>query len=117
MIAVEKTFSALGDPTRRAIVQRLAVSEATVSELAKPFSISLPAISKHLRILEEADLLIRVKEGRTHRCQLNPKPLQQAKQWIERYTAFWNAQLDSLDIYLQSSSSQSPTKEFNKWNK
>lgn len=116
-VDIDRTFSALGDATRRAMVQRLAVGEATVTELAQPFTISLPAISKHLRILEDAGLLVRVKEGRIHRCQLNIEPLQKAKQWITDYTEFWNSQLDSLETYLQGASSCSQAKEVSEWKK
>ena len=112
---IDRTFSALGDPTRRAIVQRLAKGEATVTEIAQPFSMSLPAVSKHLRILEDAGLLVRLKEGRIHRCQLNVEPLREANQWIEHYTAFWNAQLDSLGRYLQQTSSGFQSKEHQSW--
>ena len=112
---IDRTFSALGDPTRRAIVQRLAMGEATVTEIAQPFPMSLPAISKHIRILEDAGLLVRLKEGRMHRCQLNIEPLREANQWIEHYTAFWNAQLDSLGQYLQQASSGFQSKEYQSW--
>ena len=94
--ALEQTFSALGDPTRLAIVQRLAQGEATVTELAQPFQVSLPAISKHLRILEDAGLLVRSKEGRIHRCQLGTPPLEVAQRWLDHYTKFWNQKLDAL---------------------
>ena len=97
------TFAALADPTRRAIVQRLAAGAATVKELAKPFSISLPAISKHLRILEQAGLLKRHKDGRVHHCRLNPVPLQEVEDWLNWHQQFWDRQFDSLDKYLHSS--------------
>jgi DNA-binding transcriptional ArsR family regulator len=100
---LDTTFSALADPTRRAIVQRLAAGAATVKELARPFSISLPAISKHLRILEQAGLLKRQKEGRVHHCQLNPVPLQEAQDWLTWYQQFWERQFDSLERYLHTS--------------
>ena len=116
-IEIDRTFSALGDPTRRAIVQRLAMGEATVTEIAQPFSMSLPAVSKHLRILEHAGLLIRLKEGRMHRCQLSVEPLREAQQWIEKYTEFWNTQLDSLGQYLQQASSGLHPKEHASWKK
>ena len=86
---LDLTFSALSDPTRRAIVQRLASGHATVKELARPFRISLPAISKHLKILEQAGLLLRKKEGRTHHCQLNVKPLEEAGEWMTQHREFW----------------------------
>ena len=114
---IDRTFSALSDPTRRAIVQRLAMGEATVTEIAQPFSMSLPAISKHIRILEDAGLLVRLKEGRMHRCQLSVEPLREAKQWIEHYTTFWNTQLDSLGQYLQQASPGLHPKEHTSWKK
>ncbi len=116
-VEIDRTFSALGDPTRRAIVQRLAMGEATVTEIAQPFSMSLPAISKHIRILEDAGLLVRLKEGRIHRCQLSIEPLREVKQWIEHSTAFWNTQLDSLGQYLQQASSGLYPKEHQSWKK
>lgn len=100
---LDTTFSALADPTRRAIVQRLAAGAGTVKELARPFSMSLPAISKHLRILEQAGLLNRQKEGRVHHCQLNPIPLQEAQDWLSWYQQFWEGQFDSLERFLHSS--------------
>ncbi|HEY5608142.1 MAG TPA: metalloregulator ArsR/SmtB family transcription factor [Alphaproteobacteria bacterium] len=95
------TFGALSDPTRRAILARLARGAATVGELAEPFAISLPAISKHLGVLEEAGLVERAREGRTIRCRLEGKPLEDAESWIERHRRFWNAQLDALGEYLE----------------
>ncbi|TMA10970.1 MAG: helix-turn-helix transcriptional regulator [Deltaproteobacteria bacterium] len=98
------TFSALADSTRRAILARLARGESSVTELAEPFDMSLPAISKHLRVLQEAGLLAREKDGRVHRCSLAPQPLKQAAEWIARYRAFWERQLDALAAYLNGSS-------------
>ena len=89
-------FGALADPTRRAIVERLGDGEATVSELASPFDISLPAVSRHLRVLEEAGLLATRKEGRERHCRLADEPLRDAIAWIARYGAFWEERLDSL---------------------
>ncbi len=100
---LDTTFAALGDPTRRAIVQRLAAGAATVKELARPFSISLPAISKHLRILEQAGLLKREIDGRVHHCQLNPIPLQEAQDWLSWHQQFCERQFDSLEQYLHAS--------------
>ena len=94
------TFAALSDPTRRAILARLAGGVATVSEIAEPFDISLPAVSKHLRVLESAGLLSRRIEGRTHYCRLNAAPLQEASSWLANYETFWQGQLDSLARYL-----------------
>jgi len=110
-VSLDSTFSALSDPTRRAIVQRLASGRATVKELASPFRISLPAISKHLKILERAGLLTRTKDGRTHHCELNVTPLQEANDWLVWHQQFWEQRFDALEKYLQSSdpSSQKET--------
>ena len=97
-------FLALADPTRRAILARLARGEASGTELARPFSISVPAISKHLRVLEHADLILHRKDGRTHRFRLAARPLKEAATWLEHYRHFWEAQFDSLDTYLQATS-------------
>ena len=92
---------ALADPTRRAILMRLTENEHNVSELAQPFDISLPAVSKHLRILENAGLILREKHGRVHRFQLDAGPMKDAAYWIEKYKIFWENQFDSLEKYLQ----------------
>jgi DNA-binding transcriptional ArsR family regulator len=94
-------FSALADPIRRAILARLAEGEATVGELARPFDVSRPAISKHLRVLERAGLVRRTPDGRLSRCGLDAAPLQEAARWVERYRVFWEDQLDSLASYLE----------------
>jgi len=99
---LDSTFAALADPTRRAILTRLATTERTVGELAAPFAMSLPAISKHLRVLERARLITRVKDGRVRRCRLEALPMKAASQWIERHRRFWEQQLDSLEDYLSS---------------
>ena len=99
-------FFALADPTRRAILERLAHGEASGTELARPFAISVPAISKHLRVLEHADLILHRKDGRTHRFRLAPRPLKDAATWLEHYRQFWEAQFDSLDTYLLTTSEQ-----------
>lgn len=99
-------FFALADPTRRAILERLAHGEASGTELARPFSISVPAISKHLRVLERADLILHRKDGRTHRFRLAAGPMQEAAAWLEHYRHFWEAQFDSLDTYLQTTSEE-----------
>jgi DNA-binding transcriptional ArsR family regulator len=93
-------FLALADPTRRAILERLTHGEASGTELARPFSISVPAISKHLRVLEHADLILHRKDGRTHQFRLAARPLKEAATWLEHYRQFWEAQFDSLDTYL-----------------
>lgn len=95
------TFSALADPTRRAILARLALGEASVGELAAPFEMSLPAVSKHLKVLEGAGLLARAKDGRVHRCALDAGPMKEAVDWIADYRRFWEAQFDSLALYLE----------------
>ena len=100
---LDATFSALADPTRRAILSRLALGDARVSELAEPFEMSLPAISKHLRVLERAGLLHREKQGRAFRCRLEARPMEEAESWIGRYRAFWEDRLDALERYLAAS--------------
>ncbi|MFN8457734.1 MAG: metalloregulator ArsR/SmtB family transcription factor [Anaerolineae bacterium] len=101
--SLDTTFAALADPTRRAILARLSRGEATVTELATPFKVSLPAISKHLRILERAGLLAREKEGRIHRCRLVAAPMKDVATWIATYQHFWEGQFDSLAQYLAES--------------
>ena len=96
-------FQALADPTRRAILARLALGEASVGELAEPFEMSLPAVSKHLKVLEGAGFLIRNRDGRVHRCRLEPAPIKRAADWIDEYRGFWEAQLDQLARYLEQS--------------
>jgi DNA-binding transcriptional ArsR family regulator len=102
--ALDSTFAALSDATRRGILARLAAGETSVSELAKPYDISLPAVCKHLRVLESAGLLTRRKDGRVQRCRLKPGPMKSAAEWIEHYRRFWEAQLDSLARFLEDSS-------------
>ncbi len=94
-------FLALSDPTRRAILERLVHGEASGTELARPFAISVPAISKHLRVLERAELILHRKDGRTHRFRLAARPLSEAAAWLEHYRRFWEEQFDSLDAYLR----------------
>ena len=101
--ALDATFSALADPTRRAILARLARAESSVTELAEPFDVSLPAISKHLRVLETAGLLAREKDGRVHRCRLVAGPMKTAASFLARYRSFWEEQLDALANYLGES--------------
>jgi len=98
---LDAVFSALSDPTRRAILERLGQGEVSVTELARPFQFSLPAISKHLHVLETAGLLYREREGRFHRLRLNPTPLISTAAWIEEYRPLWEAQLDALSAYLE----------------
>jgi DNA-binding transcriptional ArsR family regulator len=98
---LDATFFALSDPTRRAILERLAEKELSVNELAKPFRVSLPAVSKHLRVLERAGLITRQRTGRIIRCQINPAPLVVPAKWITRYRPLWEMQLKSLGKYLE----------------
>ncbi len=98
---LDVTFMALADPTRRAILVRLTEHECTASELAQPFAISAPAVSKHLRILENAGLILREKQGRIHKFQLDAGPMKDAASWIEKYRIFWENQFDSLEKYLE----------------
>ena len=102
--SLDLTFSALADPTRRAILSHLSKKEASVLELAEPFRISLPAISKHLRVLENANLIARRREGRVHRIRLNAAPLQDISEWIEHYRIFWQQALDRFEMYLKEES-------------
>jgi DNA-binding transcriptional ArsR family regulator len=99
--ALDATFAALADPTRRAILARLALGESSVSELAQPFSISLPAVLKHVGYLEKVGLLQARKDGRVRRCRLEAAPLSRAAEWITRYQAFWEERFDALDHYLR----------------
>lgn len=101
MDRLSSTFSALADPTRRAILARLALGETSVNELAKPFDISLPAVSKHLKVLEGAGLISRGRDAQWRPCKLEAAPLQEVAGWIEYYRKFWEASFDRLDAYLQ----------------
>lgn len=94
------TFQALADPTRRAILARLALGEASVSDLAEPFAISLPAVSRHLKVLEQAGLVSRTREAQWRPCQLNVGPLKDAAGWIDHYRRFWDASFERMDVYL-----------------
>jgi DNA-binding transcriptional ArsR family regulator len=98
---LDRTFAALSDSTRRAILARLAEGEATVGELARPFRVSRPAISKHLRVLERAGLVERARDGRVSRCELDAEPMRDAAEWIQRYAEFWSDRLGSLARYLE----------------
>ena len=98
---LNRTFAALADPTRRRMLEQLAGGELCVTALARPHSMSLPAISKHLRVLEKAGLLRRRRYGRVHEMQLEAKPLKQAAQWVEEYRKFWEGSLDRLAEYLE----------------
>ena len=96
---LDSTFAALADPTRRAILARLASGEASVSELAEPFDMSLVAVSKHLKVLEKAGLISKGREAQWRPCRLEPKPLRQVDDWLESYRQFWNDNLDRLEAY------------------
>lgn len=98
---LDTVFSALGDPTRRAILARLALGEAPVSELAAPHDMSLPAVSKHLGLLQAAGLVTKKRDGRVIRCRLSPRPLKDAAHWIAHTQRFWERRLDALAGYLE----------------
>ena len=95
------TLSALADPTRRAILARLSQGEATVNELAEPFDISLPAISRHLKVLEGAGLITRSREAQWRPCKLEAEPLRQLDGWLSKYRKFWEGSFDRMDVYLK----------------
>jgi DNA-binding transcriptional ArsR family regulator len=99
--AISSTFAALADPTRRAILARLALGETSVTELAEPFAMSMPAVSKHLRVLERAGLIARGREAQWRPCKLKAEPLRQAAGWLDEYRRFWEESFDRLDEYLQ----------------
>jgi DNA-binding transcriptional ArsR family regulator len=98
---LSRTFSALADPTRRAILARLVSGEASVTELAEPFEMSLPAISKHLKVLEQAGLIVRSREAQWRPCRLAPEPLKDATDWLEEFRRFWDDSLDRLAEHLR----------------
>lgn len=102
-------FAALSDPTRRMIVRRLSEGEATVLELAEPFDISLPAISRHLKVLEQAGLISRRRDGRRRPCRLRPEPLVEIVEWAEHTRAAWEQRLDRLDAHLRGTPSPRPS--------
>jgi DNA-binding transcriptional ArsR family regulator len=96
------TFAALADPTRRAILARLATGEATVTELAEPFTVSMPAISKHLKVLERAGLITRGRSAQWRPCRLDAAPLADIAEWVQRYREFWDGSFDRLDEHLRA---------------
>jgi DNA-binding transcriptional ArsR family regulator len=98
---LDRTFAALADPTRRAIVARLAEGEASVTELAAPFDMSLPAVSKHLKVLQAAGLISRTRRAQWRPCRLEAEPLKEAVDWLEEYRQAWEGRLDRLEGYLQ----------------
>jgi DNA-binding transcriptional ArsR family regulator len=99
---LDAVFNALANPTRRAIVVRLATGDASVSELAEPFGVSLPAMAKHLRVLEHAGLLDQHKQGRVRRCRLRAAPMRFAEEWLNSYRVFWERRLEGLAQYFES---------------
>jgi DNA-binding transcriptional ArsR family regulator len=109
---LDRTFSALSDPTRRDILERLARGPASASELARPFGISLPGVLKHIRILEEANLVTTEKSGRTRECRLGPEQMQEVTRWVDRYREQWNRQLDQLEAIIERKKGEAtwPTK-------
>jgi DNA-binding transcriptional ArsR family regulator len=100
--ALSTTFAALADPTRRAILARLASGEASVTELAQPFDMSLPAVSKHLKVLENAGLITRGREAQWRPCALEAAPMREANEWLERYAKFWSDSLDRLAAFVEN---------------
>jgi DNA-binding transcriptional ArsR family regulator len=104
---LDGTFAALADPTRRRILAHLTRGDRRVTDLARPHAMSLPAVSKHLRILEKAGLLRRRRYGRVHEMQLDAKPLKEAAQWVEEYRKFWEGSLDRLAAYLETTKGSS----------
>lgn len=109
MDRLSTTFHALADPTRRAILARLSTGPASVSDLAAPFSMSLPAVSKHLKVLEHAQLIARGKEAQWRPCELKAAPLKDANDWMEQYRQFWEERFDRLDAYLKELQAQEKT--------
>ena len=105
---LDHTLGALADPTRRALLERLTRGEARVTDLARPFDISLNSVSKHIRCLERAGLVRRRRSGREHILSLNPKPLDKAAAWMDRQRALWTARLDALDELLRAEEAQAP---------
>jgi DNA-binding transcriptional ArsR family regulator len=108
---LDATFAALADPTRRAILARLALGDASVAELAEPFSMSQPAVSKHLKVLEKAGLIHRGRDAQRRPARIEAKPLQEANMWIERYRELWEANYRRLDTLLEELKTNPPTKD------
>lgn len=108
--ALSATFAALADPTRRAILARLTSGETSVTELAAPFDMSLPAVSKHLKVLENAGLIVRSREAQWRPCRLEAEPMRQASEWLERYAKFWADRLDQLAAYVENDATAAQTK-------
>jgi len=108
---LDLTFAALADPTRRRILEQLSHKQWRVTDLAEPFAMSLPAVSKHLRVLEDAGLLKRNRLGREHHLELEPKPMKEAQVWIDQYKKFWEGSLDALADYLENNNQPNKTKK------
>jgi len=107
---LDVTFAALADPTRRAILSRLSLGETSVTDLAEPFAMSMPAISKHLKVLERAGLISRGREAQWRPCRLDAGPLKDAASWIEGYRRFWSVHVDALERYLDRINPSEPKK-------
>jgi len=116
-LSLDSTFSALSDPTRRAILARLALGETSVTELAKPFAMSLPAVSKHLKVLERAGLIARGREAQWRPCRIEPRALKDIDDWLAHYRRFFDESFDRLDAYLQKLQAQERIKERTKEHK
>jgi len=112
---LDSTFGALADPTRRAILATLMLGEASISKLAEPHRMSLPAVMKHIRVLEDAGLVSQEKTGRTRHCRLAAQPLKDAEQWISQYRQFWEGAFDSLERFLSQPEEKSDSKEEKQW--
>jgi DNA-binding transcriptional ArsR family regulator len=112
---LDSTFGALADPTRRAILATLMLGQASITELAEPHRMSLPAVMKHVRVLEGAGLVSQQKTGRTRICQLAAQPLKEAEAWISQYRVFWEKTFDSLERYLAQQQTQQEKKEDQQW--
>jgi DNA-binding transcriptional ArsR family regulator len=108
---LSNTFAALADPTRRAILARLALGETSVTELAEPFEMSMPAVSKHLKVLERAGLIARGRDAQWRPCRLEARPLKDAANWIEEYRRFWAPYVDALERYLDRMDDPAPAKK------
>lgn len=109
---LSQVFSALGDPTRRGILQQLSFGEMSVTALAEPFNMSLPAITKHLKVLERAGLVSRSKEAQWRPCKINVATLKEANDWMEQYRVFWEERFDSLDEYLKTVTNKKRKKKY-----
>lgn len=112
---LDYTFGALADPTRRAILATLMLGQASITELAKPHRMSLPAVMKHIRVLEVAGLVSQAKTGRTRHCRLAAEPMRNAEEWISQYRRFWEGTLDSLERFLSQPEDKPENKEDQKW--